>query len=79
MIDTDIVGIITSFFPWGFIKLGVLILIIFYAVFAAVIVRQETLMSRVVGIPPLSPVLKVVAVAHFFVSILVFFLALILL
>lgn len=79
MVNTDLIEIITGFFPWGFIKLGVLILIGFYAIFAAVIVRQETLMSRVVGMPPLSPVLKVIALGHFFVSVLVFFLALILL
>lgn len=79
MINTDLIDIIVGFFPWGFIQLGALILIGFYAIFAAIIVRQETLMSRVVGIPPLSPVLKVIALGHFFVSILVFFLALVLL
>lgn len=73
-----VISILTAFFPWGFIQLGILVLIAMYIVFAAVIVRQETLMSRVVEIP-FSPVLRIVALGHFLVSLVAFFLALLIL
>lgn len=65
-----------SFFPWGYVKLAVLLLVFLYIIFAAVIVRQETLMSRVVYIPSF-PILRFVVLAHFFASIALFFLTLI--
>ena len=79
MTAVDLINIIVSFFPWGFIKLFTLLLIFIYLVFAAIIIRQETLMSQVVGIPPLSPALRIVAIAHMLAAVGMFFLALILL
>ena len=61
-----------------FIKIILLILIAFYILFAAVIVRQEELMSRVVEIP-FSPLLRIVAIIHFVASLAIFVLALLLL
>lgn len=73
----DIFTGLLAFFPWGFLKVGILLVILIYIVFAALVVRQETLMSRVVvGTPPFSPLLKIVARAHFVAVVGIFFLAL---
>lgn len=74
----DFLAMIVKFFPWGFIKLAVVILLSLYTVFAAVIVRQENLMSRMVEIP-FFPILRIVALAHLIFSVAILFLALILL
>ena len=66
------------FFPWGYVKLAILILIAMYILFATVIIRQEQLMSHVVEIPA-SPALRLIAVVHFFVSVGAFVLSLFLL
>lgn len=65
----------STFFPWGFLKLGILVLLGIYIVFAAVIVRQEQLMSKIVEVP-FSPVLRLVSIVHLIASIGVFFIAL---
>jgi len=75
---TELTQLLLSFFPFGFIKIGVLLLILIYLVFAAIIVRQDDLMSRVVEIP-FSPLLRLVAALHFFAVILLFLLAVLLL
>ena len=76
--NSELVSFLISFFPWGAVQLAILILIGMYIIFAAIIVRQEQLMSKVVEIP-FSPVLRMVALIHFIASLVVFFLALILL
>lgn len=76
--SNDFLNIFLDFFPWGFVKIAILILIGLYVIFAAVIVRQEQLMSKVVEIPT-SPVLRLVAILHLLASVAVFFLALVLL
>lgn len=76
--QTDFLSIILAFFPWGFVKLAVLILIFLYSIFAFVIVRQEMLMSKVVEVP-FFPILRLIAVSHLVVSFVVFVLALVLL
>lgn len=69
---------IRLFFPWGILKLGVAILVLLYTIFAAIIVRQEQLMSKVVEIP-FSPVLRMVAIVHLVISILALFMVFVLL
>lgn len=69
---------LTFVFPWGFIKIGILILLAMYIIFAAVVARQQTLMSKVVFIPD-TPLLKFMVLLHLFASIGVFVLALMLL
>jgi len=49
-----------------------------YIIFAAIIVRQEQLMAKVVEIP-FSPILRIIAISHLIASFVVFFLALTLL
>ena len=68
---------IAWFFPWGAVKLAILILISFYIIFAAIIVRQQHLMSRMVEIPH-SPTLRLVAIGHLLAAVVIFFLALVL-
>ncbi len=74
----EIFNIIAGFFPYGFIKITVLIITGMYLIFAAVILRQETLMSRVVEIP-YSPLLRFIALLHMVGAISVFVLAFVLL
>lgn len=69
---------IMSFFPWLIVKIAIMVLVFCYIVFAALIVRQEQLMNRVVEIP-VFPVLRLVAIAHLIASVTVFVLALVLL
>jgi hypothetical protein len=73
---TDLTAFWQAFFPFGFIKLSVLLLLGMYSVVAAIIVRQEQLMARVVEIP-FSPLLRVIALVHLIAAIGVFFLSLI--
>ncbi len=63
-----ILKIIISLFPWGYLKIGLFILTAMYLIFAAVIVRQERLMSKVVEIP-FSPILRTIALIHLFAAI----------
>lgn len=74
MNQPDLTGII-GFFPFGFIKLMVLIILLMYVVFAAVIVRQETLMARVVELS-FSPLLRFIVILHFVLAIAIFVLTL---
>lgn len=78
MTGVELIDVILSFFPWGFLKLAILILVALYMVFAVVIVRQETLMAKVVEIP-FSPVLRVISLSHMIATIVVFVSALLLL
>lgn len=78
MNGVSLLTLFLAFFPWGYVKLAILVLIAMYIIFAAVIVRQEQLMSHVVEIPA-SPLLRLIAVVHFFVAIGVFVLSLFLL
>lgn len=78
MNSTDIFSIFTEFFPWGFLKVAILVMLLMYLVFAAVMVRQEQLMAKVVEIP-FSPVLRIVALAHLVSAAGLFLLAIILL
>lgn len=78
MNPTDFVNALLSFFPWGFLKVAILVMVAMYTIFAAVIVRQEQLMARVVELQ-LSPIMRLVAIAHFIASVMAFFLVLLLL
>ena len=75
---SPIIDMIVSLFPWGFIKIGLLILLFLYFVFSAVVLRQVTLMSRVIEVRS-SPVLHILALSHLLFVVVVFFLSLLLL
>ena len=74
----NIITLLMAAFPWGYVKLAILIMILLYGVFAAVIVRQEQLMAKVVEVPQ-SPLLRLVALVHLVVAIGTLFLSFILL
>lgn len=74
----SIINLFLAFFPWGFVKLATLVLVGLYMVFAAVIVRQEQLMARVVEIP-FSPILRTISLVHLVAVFVVFILVLLLL
>jgi len=78
MTIVELTQLLTGLFPFGFIKIGILLLILIYLVFAAIIVRQDDLMSRVVEIP-FSPLLRLIGALHFLAVIIVFLLAVFLL
>jgi hypothetical protein len=61
-----------------FIKLLILIGVFVYAVFAAVMVRQETLMAHVLE-EGFEPVLRILTYVHLALTLVVFLLALVLL
>lgn len=46
-----------------YLRLGILLILLFYVIFALVIFRQVDLMSRTL-ITPLSPVIKAISVIH---------------
>lgn len=74
----DIVSSLWSVFPWLILKIMILLILLMYIVFAAVIVRQEQLMSRVVAISFL-PILRLIGIGHLIAAISLFFLTLVLL
>ncbi len=45
------------------LRIGIYILVIFYAIFALVIVRQVTLMTKTL-ITPVSPIVKAISIIH---------------
>ena len=77
MPDQNLTNIL-SVFSFGILKVAIMIVIVMYIVFAAVIVRQEQLMSKVIVIPT-YPILKYAALIHLLAAIILLFLALILL
>jgi hypothetical protein len=78
MNNIEILNMIAGFFPWGFIKVLVLLLCFIYIFFFAIIVRQESLMSKVMEIP-FVPVLRILILINFIAAIATFFLSLLLL
>lgn len=46
-----------------YVRLGILLILLFYVIFALIIFRQVDLMSRTL-IAPLSPVVKAISIIH---------------
>lgn len=63
---------------WMIIKILAIVGLSLYAIYAAIIIRQEELMSKVLA-ETSEPILRMLAVIHFIASIMVIVLALILL
>lgn len=64
--------------PLFFVKIFLLVLLVFYIVFATVCYHQVGLMNRVVE-AQISPILRLIALIHLGLSIFTFFLALLIL
>lgn len=60
---------------WDIVKILLEIGLLIYVIFALIVIRQVDLMGHVIGIK-LTPILRLLAVVHFFVSIGIFLLAL---
>ena len=65
-------------YTWPVLKIFCLIGLTVYAVFAAILVRQEQLMANVLE-EQFEPVIRLLVIIHFFAAIGLLFLALILL
>lgn len=62
----DLSGVYTTvggFFPYGFIKLMIILALVIYVVFSFVILQQESLMSKVVN-TKFSFILRTIAIGH---------------
>lgn len=59
----DTTNLLESPILQSFIKAAILIILVFYAIFALLIVRQVDLMSRTL-ITSVSPIVKAVAIIH---------------
>jgi uncharacterized membrane protein len=63
---------------WLFIKICAIVGLVLYAVYAAIIVRQEELMSKVLA-ETSEPILRTIAIAHLIAAVALVFFAIILL
>jgi hypothetical protein len=63
---------------WIFLKVMMLVAIVIYGVFAAVMVRQEQLMAKVLE-SSAEPILRILTIVHFFCTVVLFIIALIIL
>ena len=61
-----------------FLKIAILILLVFYAIFALLIVRQVNLMAKTL-ITGLAPIINIFAIVHAFFAIGLIFLVLVIL
>lgn len=75
MTPEQIAMLLTSLWPWGFVKIFLLTLLLFYAVFAAICLRQIDLMNQMVE-AQISPALRMVAIIHLGAAVFVFLLTL---
>ncbi len=78
MTPEQLVLIFNTFWPWGFIKIMIVILLTLYIIFAAICFRQIDLMNQVVE-AQISPALRLVGLVHLGVAIFILLLALFLL
>lgn len=56
------------------LKSGVIILLVLYLFYGLVLIRQIQLMTKVVEVP-ITPILKIIVLVHFFLSLLLLLLA----
>lgn len=70
--------LLSSWWPWLFVKFFVVILLLFYIIFAAICFRQIDLMNQMVE-AQISPFLRLIGLIHLLAATGIFFLALIIL
>lgn len=58
-------------FPYGFLKIAILILTGMYIIFAFIVLRQEQLIAQMVEIP-FSPILRIIVWLHVVAAIAAF-------
>lgn len=69
---------VTSMTVLSIAKISILFALALYIVFALVVIRQVSLMSRTVS-TPIDPIIKLFSYLHFFASLAVWYLAFVLL
>lgn len=75
MTQEQLIGLLISFWPWAYLKFFLLVLMVFYLVFAAILLRQIDLMSQMVE-AQITPALKLIGLIHLVLALAVFFAAL---
>ena len=78
MTGKEIILVLISWWPWGFIKIFLIVLLLLYTVFAAICLRQIDLMNQVIE-AQISPLLRLIAILHLSVAILILLYSLIIL
>lgn len=71
----DFLNLISGVTPLLILKIFLVSLILFYVVFAWVVLRQERSMTQVIEVP-ISPLLTLLAMIHFWAAVGLFVLAL---
>ena len=74
----QILLLLVSFWPWAYVKFFLLVLMVFYLIFSAILLRQIDLMSQMVE-AQITPALKLVGLIHLGLALAVFLAVLILL
>lgn len=78
MTPEQLILLLISFWPWAYVKFFLLVLMIFYLIFAAILFRQIDLMSRMVE-AQITPALKLIGLIHLGMALAVFLAVLVLL
>lgn len=74
----ELLFFLAGLWPFGFLKIFTLILMLFYIVFAFIVFRQVELMNEMVE-AQISPALRLIAMIHLGAALLVFLIVLLLL
>lgn len=64
-------SLLISFWPWAYVKFFLLVLMVFYLIFSAILLRQIDLMSQMVE-AQITPGLKLVGLIHLGMALAVF-------
>lgn len=78
MTAEQLILLLISFWPWAYVKFFLLVLMIFYLIFSAILFRQIDLMSRMVE-AQITPALKLIGLIHLGMALTIFLAVLVLL
>lgn len=74
----QILLLLISFWPWAYVKFFILVLMVFYLIFSAILLRQIDLMSQMVE-AQITPGLKLIGLIHLGIAAALFLAVLVLL
>lgn len=78
MTPEQFISLLISFWPWAYVKFFLLVLMVFYLIFAAILLRQIDLMSQMVE-AQITPALKLIGLIHLGLAVALFLAVLVLL
>lgn len=78
MTFNHLVDLIMKISPWSVVKIFILILLLLYVIFAAVLYRQVNLMNQILE-AKFSPLLRLIALIHLLAIITILLIALVIL